>query len=225
MAMRISYSLTSASTDLMFSCVGAQTIMGRPAALAYSNWGRRESTVVPFVISTLPPLVTVKPAASNSARPALVAAAGSPILRCTSLMLMYLTCIFLSISMAVGRSKLRREYVAIPSLTPQGSGSMTAEAGVAPIAASPPIEVAAPRKLRREVSIRIDPCLQSKINSTPWQAVLVRSSAADGVVVGDDGSDQSRARQQAVPGQHFISRSEHWYYCVTKCVCHRCGAG
>src|ERR1017187_9685822 len=76
MAMRMLYSLTSVSTALIFSCVGAQTIIGRPAALAYSNCLRRSSTVTPFVISTLPPEVTTRPAASNSARPALVSSGG-----------------------------------------------------------------------------------------------------------------------------------------------------
>src|ERR1035438_2570083 len=69
MAMRMLYSLTSVSTAFMFSCVGAQTIIGRPAALAYSNCLRRSSTVTPFVISTLPPEVTTRPAASNPAPP------------------------------------------------------------------------------------------------------------------------------------------------------------
>jgi hypothetical protein len=46
--------------------------------------------------------------------------------------------------------------VAIPSFIPQGSGSTTAEAGVAPIALRPATPAAAPRKLRREVSIFMD---------------------------------------------------------------------
>src|ERR1035437_5138397 len=88
-------------------------------------------------------------------------------------MLTYFTCIFLSISMAVDRSKLRREEVAIPNFIPQGSGSTTAEAGVAPIALRPATPAAAPRKLRREVAIFMGPfLLLSKTNSTPRRTAV-----------------------------------------------------
>src|SRR5437588_7748174 len=47
----------------------------------------------------------------------------------------------------------------MPNLMPQGSGSILAEAGVTPTALKPAIP-AAPRKLRREVSIFIVPFLR-----------------------------------------------------------------
>src|SRR5262245_64432206 len=54
-------------------------------------------------------------------------------------------------SIALGRSKLRKEYVATPSLMPQGVCSTTADAGSTPAAARPAAPAAAPRKLRRLV--------------------------------------------------------------------------
>src|SRR5437016_3130636 len=58
----------------------------------------------------------------------------------------------------------------MPSLMPQGSASITAEAGEAPMALSPAMPAAAPRKLRREVSVFI-----VQINSIPLRKVLLGS--------------------------------------------------
>ena len=61
--------------------MGAQTIMGRPAALAYSKLWRRPCSVerAGLFISTLPPLITRRPASSNSLRPARTSSGGASI--------------------------------------------------------------------------------------------------------------------------------------------------
>src|ERR1700678_1725555 len=71
------YSFTRASTNGMFSCVGAQTIMGRPAALAHSKVGLKSSTDFALVMPTLPELMILMPAASYSARATRISAAAS----------------------------------------------------------------------------------------------------------------------------------------------------
>jgi hypothetical protein len=65
-------------------------------------------------------------------------------------MLTYLVCSFFNMAMAVGRSKLRSEYVAIPSFIPHGAASMTAEAVTGESALKPATPAAAPRKFRRD---------------------------------------------------------------------------
>src|ERR1035437_100164 len=61
----------------------------------------------------------------------------------------------------------------MPSFMPQGSGSTTAEAGVAPMAPRPATPAAAPKKPRREVSIFMDLFLLFlKVNSTPPRSAV-----------------------------------------------------
>src|SRR5580692_8705104 len=77
MAILMLYSFTRVSTNGMFSWVGAHTIMGRPAALAHSNVGRKSSTDFALVMPTLPELMILIPAASYSARAARTCATAS----------------------------------------------------------------------------------------------------------------------------------------------------
>src|ERR1700722_13417893 len=78
------YSFTRASTNRMFSWVGAQTIIGRPAALAHSNVGLKSSTDLALVMPTLPELMILIPAASYSARAARICATASAARGCPS---------------------------------------------------------------------------------------------------------------------------------------------
>src|ERR1019366_4914097 len=66
---------------------------------------------------------------------------------------------------------------------PQGSGPRTAEAGAAPIAPMPATLAAAPRKLRREVSIFMDPfLLWLNVNFTPRQDTRAALCRGEGCV-------------------------------------------
>src|SRR5450759_3264366 len=73
----------------------------------------------------------------------------------------------------------------MPSFIPQGSGSTTAEAGVAPMAPRPATPAAAPKKPRREVSIFMDLFLLFlKVNSTPPRTALCTRCENPSLTVG-----------------------------------------
>ena len=127
MATLMSNSLAVFSTTSSASKLGAATMSGMPASLAYSKSLRTCASSF-FCHVMVPPPMIVKPAASVFARAALMASGGSVRARCTSLKLMYLTSHALAISRAFSNGNLRKEYEATPSFNCSGA----AAAGAAP---------------------------------------------------------------------------------------------
>ena len=102
------YSLTNFSIFERFECVGAQTIMGMPVVLAYSNLFLM-SSISSVGKLTFPPLMILRPAFSNSLRPFSHSERGEAMSRWNSLMLTYGVWICLIILMARARWNWRSE--------------------------------------------------------------------------------------------------------------------
>ena len=109
-------------------------------------------------MSMLPMLITLSPAASKAWRASRACSGVLLVASCCGVFLTLIqgvrTCRIISI--AFGRSNLRKLYVAMPSLMPQGVDSTRAEAE-GPAAAPSPARPATPRNPRRVVGVFITP--------------------------------------------------------------------